>query len=79
MDLPHNFWIGLASWFIGIAVGIRIFWIVPWWADKLSPGIKSAIIFITVFGFVVMVWQPVKSAYIKRQPNTVEIVQCGPR
>jgi hypothetical protein len=65
MGIPHNFLVGFISWVAGLFVGIRIFWIFPWWGDRLRvrwKGLISAVA-ILLFGFVV--WKPVQSAYAR--------------
>jgi hypothetical protein len=65
MGIPHNFWVGFISWVAGLCVGIRIFWIFPWWGDHLRFRWKGSIsaVAILLFGFVV--WKPVQDAYAR--------------
>ncbi len=65
MDLPHNFWLGLASWVLAVGIGVRIFWILPWtrrlpkpWKLVMSTGV--------VLSLMVAFWSPVRAAYKKR-------------
>jgi hypothetical protein len=66
MNLPHNFWLGLALWLIGTAIAVRMFWIFPVWASRLSRLEKALISFIAVSVFALAVYNPVLAAYEKR-------------
>ena len=63
MGIPHNFWLGFISWIAGLLIALRIFWIFPWWADRLSVRRKASISIATVLLFGLIVWKPVQSAY----------------
>lgn len=65
MDLPHNFWLGLGSWILGTIIAIRMFWIFPLWAKRLSPFHKSLIAGLFVVGFCAVFYKPVLMAYAK--------------
>jgi hypothetical protein len=69
MGLPHNFWIGLASWVIGIVIGIRFFWIFPLWNQKIQPTWKSVIAAIVVICFITVAWNPVLTAYKRKEQS----------
>lgn len=66
MNLPHNFFVGLGCWIIATVVAVRIFWIFPLWASRLSKLEKGLIAFILVAIFVGIFWKPVTTAYAKR-------------
>jgi hypothetical protein len=62
MDLPHNFWVGLACWIVGLGTGLRMLWIFPpferiRWPTKALASILIAGLFVRVM------WTPVGSAY----------------
>jgi hypothetical protein len=66
MNLPHNFWLGLGCWVIGSAIFIRMFWIFPVWANRLTRLEKGLIAAILISLFVVIFWKPVATAYGRR-------------
>jgi hypothetical protein len=68
MGLPHNFWIGLFSWVVGIAVAIRIFWIFPFL--NLSTRFKSVVASVVVVAFAILSWKPVLKAYREGHPHS---------
>jgi hypothetical protein len=66
MNLPHNFWLGLITWLIATAIGVRMFWIFPLWNKRLSHLEKALICTIVVGVFVLVLYRPVMAAYKKR-------------
>lgn len=66
MNLPRNFWLGMGCWLAGTAIAIRMFWIFPAWARRLTRLEKSlfAFIFVGIFGFAIH--KPVEAAYKMR-------------
>ena len=70
MNMPHNFWLGLGCWVFGTIIMIRMFWIFPWWATRLSSGAKGVISFLLVLVFVLIFWKPVMLAYEKKTADT---------
>lgn len=70
MGLPHNFWLGLGCWIVGAAIAIRMFWILPVWADRLSNLLKATVIAILLAFFVWASYRPVITAYGKRNATT---------
>jgi hypothetical protein len=70
MNLPHNFWLGLGCWVVGTAIFIRMFWIFPAWAHRLTKLEKGLIAFILVAGFIAAFYKPVLTAYAKRNGET---------
>ncbi len=66
MNLPHNFWLGLGCWIGGAVIGIRMFWIFPLWAQRLTKLEKGLIIAILLAAFVSTFYKPVMTAYGKR-------------
>jgi len=71
MGINHNFWWGLVSWVIGIAVLIWMFW-VSRWAARLSRLEKGLISFIFVFCFILIFYRPVMTAYTKQRSESAE-------
>ena len=76
MNLPHSFWLGFGCWVVGIAVAIRMFWIFPLWTHRLSSLEKGLLAFILTSAFVMAVYRPINSAYVKR--NIGVSVQATP-
>lgn len=70
MNLPHNFWLGLACWIVAAAIAVRMFWIFPLWNKRLRHLEKALIAFILVAGFVAVFYKPVVTAYGKRTLET---------
>lgn len=66
MGLPHNFWLGLSCWIIGLIIAVRMFWIVPFWSARLTWLEKALIAFIVVAALVLFLNKPVAMAYRKR-------------
>jgi hypothetical protein len=71
MNLPHNFWVGLASWAFGIGLAVRIFWIVPLWRDRLNRFQKGAAACALIGIFAWAVHAPVIAAYQARHSEAV--------
>jgi len=65
MNLPHNFWLGLGCWIVGTTIAIRMFWIFPLWAKRLSPPTKSIVAVLCVAGLIWLFYKPVVGAYAK--------------
>jgi hypothetical protein len=65
MGLPHNFWLGLGCWVFGSAIAIRMFWIFPLWAKRLSPLAKGIIAFLCAAAFIWGFYSPVVAAHAK--------------
>jgi hypothetical protein len=65
MNLPHNFWLGLGCWIVGSGIAIRMFWIFPLWADRLSVRWKMIAAFLALAGFVLLLHKPVLTAHAK--------------
>jgi hypothetical protein len=61
MDIPHNFWVGLGSWVIAGAIGVRIIWILM---DSRRLVWKIVLCFIPLMIFGWLVWS---NAYPKYQ------------
>jgi hypothetical protein len=70
MNLPHIFWLGFGCWVVGIAIVIRMFWILPVWNSRLTRLEKGLIAAILVALFVAAVYKPVVVAYGKRNVGT---------
>jgi len=66
MNLPHNFWLGLACWIVGTAIAIRMFWIFPVWTHRLTSLEKGLLAFILVVLFVAISYKSVVATYGKR-------------
>jgi hypothetical protein len=65
MELPHSFLFGLFLWGAATALAIRMFWIFPWWENRLSRLEKGLISAIVVGVFILIAYQPVVTAYRK--------------
>lgn len=66
MDLPHNFWVGLALWVAATALAVRMFWIFPG-IERLNPKLKAAIAAAGIAALIFISWTPVTNAYRKSQ------------
>lgn len=74
MDLPHNFWVGLALWVAATALAVRMFWIFPA-IERLNPRVKGVIAAAGIIALIFTSWTPVTNAYRKgRKPE----VAAGP-
>jgi len=71
MDLPHNFWIGLISWVVGVGIAIRILWIFPWTAS-LSQHWKLGISTTLASALVLVSWNPVIRAYQRKRSEQAQ-------
>jgi hypothetical protein len=65
MGLPHNFWLGLGCWIVATIIAIRMFWIFPLWAKRLSPFGKGIIVVVCVALFISVFYKPVIEAHAK--------------
>ncbi|MGA8270824.1 MAG: hypothetical protein WB919_04640, partial [Candidatus Sulfotelmatobacter sp.] len=65
MGLPHNFWLGLASWIVATVIAVRMFWIFPLWAKRLTRATKTVISGLALGAFIVVVYGPLRTAYAK--------------
>ena len=70
MNLPHSFYLGLFCWIAGTAIAVRMFWIFPVWAKRLSSLEKSLLALIAVALFVAATYKPVANAYTNRNSGT---------
>jgi hypothetical protein len=62
MDLPHNFWVGLVCWVVGLGIAVRMFWILTV-LDRICWPTKSVASVVIVSLFVRVMWAPVIRAY----------------
>jgi hypothetical protein len=67
MNLPHNFWVGVACLIGAPAIVIHIFWTFPVWTHRLTSLEKGLIAFIFVGLFAAILYKPVVTAYGKRK------------
>ncbi|MFZ0084531.1 MAG: hypothetical protein WAK78_04505 [Candidatus Acidiferrales bacterium] len=71
MGLPHNFWLDLVCWGFAVIVFVRMFWIFPLWAARLSRLEKGLMSFIAVSLFVLIFYKPVLTAYERHETDSV--------
>jgi hypothetical protein len=71
MGLPHSFWLGFFSWMFAIAIAVRMFWILPLWADRLSNRKKGITATVLVVVILSAMYKPVSVAYVKRNDSLV--------
>lgn len=78
MGLPHSFWLGLVCWVVGTVIALRMFWIFPLWATRLTRLEKGLIAGICIAILVCIFFKPVTTAYRKhnleanQQPSAQE-------
>lgn len=62
MDLPHNFWVGLVCWIVGLGIALRMLWIFPAF-DRIRWPTKTLVSVVIAGIFVRFMWVPVNTAY----------------
>jgi len=75
MRVPYNFWVGVGCRVFATAIAIRMFWIFPPWAQKLTRLKKALISLVAVGIFIVAFSSPATNAYYKvNQTHGIEVV-----